>query len=169
MSQKFGRIWRTCLKIHFSDNSGYSKIRFQAILNFLNLVFKLQKKSVKLISIIGFSQKKIPKISLIIFCRENFETCADIVLTSVYSFRDPLIAVCKSWRTKDSCPWWRELVPMSSVVLLVLVSWPVSTNSKRSTSPGDWPTHKFVLIWNYIQYNVCLITIFAFPHKLSMI
>ena len=73
-----------------------------------------------------------------------------IILTSVSSFRDPLIAVCKSWRTKDSCPWWRELVPMSSVVLLVLVSWPVSTNSKRSTSPGGWPMHKFVLIWRTI-------------------
>ena len=52
------------------------------------------------------------------------------------STRAPSTAVCRSSRTKASCPWWRELVPTSSVVLLALVSWLVSTSSRKSTSPS---------------------------------
>ena len=48
------------------------------------------------------------------------------------------IVVFKLSRMKVSCPWWRELVPISSVVSLVLVSWPDSTNSRQYTWNGDW-------------------------------
>ena len=50
--------------------------------------------------------------------------------------RTHLIAACKSWKTRDSCPWWRELAPIFCVVLPVPVFWLVLTNSKLFTSNG---------------------------------
>ena len=59
-------------------------------------------------------------------------------LARQWNTRVPLIAPSRFWRMKASCPWWRVLELISSVVWLELVSWLVLTVCRLRALHDSW-------------------------------